>query len=218
MNNPMSNMTAKQRNFYIFCGVILVGWFVVRFMTNAAQQAAFFRQQAALAAQQRARAEAAARAVKTPAPAPPAVPTKPPVIVLTNLSNLEGTWLGSRILNENGLCTLRLELRPVPEKPDNYMGYSRFNCVPPPGLASLRGGGMLPKRLRENLNPVAIVLTGAPEDGALHFVLDKTVVVPGDGCETSSFTVTPFGTNRIAVEWHEGKCRGAQLLLDKNGR
>ena len=42
----MNNMTVKQRNFYIFCGVLVVGWFVVRFMTNAAQQAAFFRQQA----------------------------------------------------------------------------------------------------------------------------------------------------------------------------
>ena len=216
MNNPMNNMTTKQRNFYIFCGVLVVGWFVIRFMTNAAHQAAFFRQQAIQQAQQRARAEAAARAAAKP-PAP-AAPVRPPRDVLTNLSNLEGMWMGSRILNEQGLCSLRLELRPVPLKPDNYMGYSRFNCMPPPGLRSLGGGRILPKPLRDNLNPVAIVLTGAPEDGALHFTLDKTVVVPGDGCETSSFTVTPFGTNQIAVEWHEGKCRGAQLLLNKNGR
>jgi len=217
MNNPMSNLTKKQRNFYIFCAVLVVAWFVIRVMTNAAQQAAFFRQQAIRAAQMRAKAEAAqrqaaARASKAPAPA---APTKPPVFVLTNLSNLEGTWQGSRILNAQGLCTIRLELRPVPEKQDNYMGYSRFNCAPPPGVGPAR---FLPRTLRNNLNPVAIVMKGEPEDGALHFALDKTVVVPGDGCETSSFTVTPFGTNRIAVEWREGKCRGAQLLLDKNGR
>ena len=109
-------------------------------------------------------------------------------------------------------------MRPVPEKHDNYMGYTRFNCMAPPGLASLHAGRILPKPLRDNLNPVAIVLTGAPEDGALHFTLNKTLIVPGDGCETSSFTVTPFGTNQIAVEWHEGQCRGAQLLLNKNGR
>jgi hypothetical protein len=217
MNNPMNNLTVRQRNFYIFCGVLVVGWFVVRFMTNAAQQAAFFRQQAILVAQQRARADAAtrARASKTQAPALPAMPVKPPTFVLTNLSNLEGMWMGSRIMNQRGLCTLRLELRPILGKPDNYMGYSRLNCAAVPGVGPAR---FLPKPLRDNLNPVAIVLTGAPEDGALHFTLDKTVVVPGDGCETSAFTVTPFGTNKIAVEWHEGQCRGVQLLMDKNGR
>ena len=215
MNNPMNNITKKQRNFYIFCAVLVVGWFVIRVMTNAAQQAAFFRQQAIRAAQMRTKAEAAARAAKATAPAKPAPKGPPPVTVLTNLSNLEGTWQGSRILNAQGLCTIRLELRPVPDKQDNYMGYSRFNCVPPPGVGPAR---FLPRTLRNNLNPVAIVMKGEPEDGALRFALDKTVVVPGDGCETSSFTVTPFGTNRIAVEWREGKCRGAQLLLDKNGR
>jgi|SRR5579863_333798 len=218
MNNPMSNLTVKQRNFYIFCAVLVVGWFVIRFMTNAAQQAAFFRQQAIQQAQQRARAEAAQRQAAARAlqnPAPPAAPSKPPTIVLTNLSNLEGMWMGSRIMNQRGLCTLRLELRPVPQKPDNYMGYSRLNCGPVPGVGPAR---FLPRPLRDNLNPVAIVLTGTPEDGALHFTLDKTVVVPGDGCETSSFTVTPFGTNKVAVEWHEGECRGVQLLMDKNGR
>jgi hypothetical protein len=86
MTNPMNNLTTKQRNFYIFCGVLIVGWFVIRFMTNAAHQAAFFRQQAIQQAQQRARAEAAARAAAKP-PAP-AVPGRPPLSVLTNLSNL----------------------------------------------------------------------------------------------------------------------------------
>jgi len=213
--NPMNNLTVRQRNFYIFCGVLVVGWFVVRFMTNAAQQAAFFRQQAILAAQQRARATAAPKA---PAPALPAVPVKPPTFVLTNLSNLEGMWMGQRLLNANGMCTLRLEMRPIPDKPDNYKGYARLNCLPPAGLVSLRGGRVLPKQQRDNLNPVAMVLTGTPEDGALRFMLDKTVVAPNDDCETTEFTVTPFGTNQVALEWHEGKCRGTQLLLGKNGR
>ena len=77
---------------------------------------------------------------------------------------------------------------------------------------------MLPKQQRDNLNPVAMVLTGVPEDGALHFTLDKTVVSPNDDCETTEFNVTPFGTNQVAVEWREGKCRGTQLILNKNGR
>lgn len=216
MNNPMNNLTAKQRKFYIFCGVLIVGWFVIRYMTNAAHQAAFFRQQAIQQAQQRARAEAAARAAAKP-PAP-AVPGRPPLSVLTNLSNLEGMWMGQRLLNANGLCTMRLELRPIPDAKDNYKGYARLNCMPPPGLVSLRGGRVLPKQQRDNLNPVAMVLTGTPEDSALHFTLDKTVVAPNDDCQTTEFTVTPFGTNQVALEWHEGVCRGTQLLLGKNGR
>jgi len=208
-----NQLTAKQKKALLICLGVVVASYAVKWVITAAQQAEFQRQ-AFLAAQQRAKAKANA-APKVPTPAPPAVPGRPPTIVLTNLSNLEGMWMGSRIMNQRGLCTLRLELRPVPQKPDNYMGYSRLNCAPVPGVGPAR---FLPKPLRDNLNPVAIVLTGAPEDGALHFTLDKTVVVPGDGCETSAFTVTPFGTNKIAVEWHEGQCRGVQLLMDKNGR
>jgi hypothetical protein len=212
MNNPISNLTTKQRNFYIFCGAIVVLWFVVRFMNNAAQQAAYYREQAIRAAQQRARAN-------TPPPAPKAPKQgKIPVVVLTDLSNLSGTWMGQRLLNQSGMCTLRLEMRSVPQKPEDYKGYARLNCMPPAGLTSLRGGRVLPKQQRENLNPVAMVLTGVPEDGALHFTLDKTVVTPNDDCETTEFNVTPFGTNQIAVEWREGKCRGTQLILNKNGR
>ena len=208
-----NQLTAKQKKALLICLGVVVASYAVKWVITAAQQAAFQRQ-AFLAAQMRAKAKANA-APKTPAPELPAVPVKPPTVVLTNLSNLEGMWMGSRIMNQRGLCTLRLELRPVPQKPDNYMGYSRLNCAPVPGVGPAR---FLPRPLRDNLNPVAIVLTGAPEDGALHFSLDKTVVVPGDGCETSAFTVTPFGTNKIAVEWHEGQCRGVQLLMDKNGR
>ncbi len=212
MNNPMSNLTTKQRNFYIFCGAIVVLWFVVRFMNNAAQQAAYYQQQAIRAAQQRAKAN-------TPPPAPKAPkPTKIPNLVLTDLSNLSGSWMGQRLLNQSGMCTLRLEMRPVPQKPEDYKGYARLNCMPPAGLVSLRGGRVLPKQQRDNLNLVAMVLTGVPEDGSLHFVLDKTVVTPNDDCETTEFNVTPFGTNQVAVEWREGKCRGTQLILNKNGR
>ena len=50
-----------------------------------------------------------------------------------------------------------------------------LNLQPPAGplTAKLRGGQVLPKQQRENLNPVAMVLTGGPEDGALHFTLGE---------------------------------------------
>ncbi|MBV9505023.1 MAG: hypothetical protein JO323_08480 [Acidobacteriia bacterium] len=178
----MSNLTTKQRNFYIFCGAIVVLWFVVRFMNNAAQRAAYYREQAIRAAQQRARANTPPPAPKTPKQG------KIPAVVLTDLSNLSGAWMGQRLLNQNGMCTLRLEMRSLPQKPEDYKGYARLNCMPPAGLGSLRGGRVLPRQQRENLNPVAMVLTGVPEDGSLHFTLDKTVVAPNDDCETTDLT------------------------------
>ena len=214
-----NQLTAKQKKALFICVSIIAASYAVKWVYTAAQQAAFLQRQAAMrAAQQRAFANALAARGSTPAVKVPPRMGPPPVFVLTNLSNLEGMWMGQRLLNASGLCTMRLELRPIADAKDNYKGYARLNCMPPPGLVSLRGGRVLPRQLRENLNPVAMVLTGTPQDGALHFTLDKTVVAPNDDCETSEFVITPFGTNQVALEWHEGKCRGTQLILGKNGR
>ena len=213
-----TKLTAKQRKALLICLAIVVASYILKWIYDAAQQAAWLQQQQNIRAAQ-ARANAARNAQKKDsANAKPGKPKLPPRIVVTDLTNLEGTWFGQRLLNASGMCTLRLELRPVPDTPGNYKGYSRLNCMPPAGVTSLRGGRVLPKQQRENLNPVAMVLTGTPEDGALHFTLDKTVVAPNDDCETTEFVVTPFGTNQVALEWHEGKCRGTQLILGKNGR
>ena len=218
MNNKL---TDKQKKALLICAGLFVASYIVRWFVTSAQQAAYFQQQANMAAQ--ARANAARNAQKENAQSQNAKGQGkqgklPPRVVLTDLSNLSGTWMGQRLLSQSGMCTLRLELRSVPQKPEDYKGYARLNCMPPAGLTSLRGGRVLPKQQRDNLNPVAMVLTGVPEDGALHFTLDTTVVAPNDDCETTEFNVTPFGTNQVAVEWREGKCRGTQLILAKNGR
>lgn len=217
MNNKL---TDKQKKALLICAGLFIASYIVKWLVTSAQQAAYFQQQAILAQQ---RANAARNAQKQNAQTQNdkgqgKQDKLPPRVVLTDLSNLSGTWFGQRLLNASGMCTLRLELRPVPQKPEDYKGYARLNCMPPAGLTSLRGGRVLPKQQRDNLNPVAMVLTGVPEDGALHFTLDQTVVAPNDDCETTEFNVTPFGTNQVAVEWREGKCRGTQLILNKNGR
>jgi hypothetical protein len=217
MNNKL---TDKQKKALLICVGLVVASYIVKWLVTSAQQAAYFQQQAILAQQ---RANAARNAQKQNAQTQNdkgqgKQGKLPPRVVLTDLSNLSGTWFGQRLLSQSGMCTLRLELRPVAQKPEDYKGYARLNCMPPAGLTSLRGGRVLPKPQRDNLNPVAMVLTGVPEDGALHFTLDQTVVAPNDDCETTEFNVTPFGTNQVAVEWREGKCRGTQLILNKNGR
>lgn len=155
MNNKL---TQKQKKILLICLGIVVASYVVKWVYTAAQQAAFLQQQANRAAQQRAKAKAdAAGRGSTPTVKLPPKPGLPPVTVLTDLSNLSGMWMGQRLLNANGLCTMRLEMRPILETPQNYKGYARLNCMPPPGLVSLRGGRVLPRQQRENLNPVAMV-------------------------------------------------------------
>jgi hypothetical protein len=220
------NMTVKQRKFYIFCGVIVVAWFVIRVMSNAAQQAAFYRQQAARAAQQRAKAEADAKAkAKAKAEkdaaaakaAGSATASLPPATVLTNLSNLTGTWKGQGALTGHGFCTLRLELREVHEKPGNYTGYSTLSCLSVSVLMTPKARNKA-SALKNRLSPAASVLTGEPENGSIRFHVDQTVNTDVNGCAATSFTATPFGTNRISVQWQEGSCQGGQILLGKAGR
>jgi hypothetical protein len=213
-----TKLTDKQKKALLICAGLFVASYVVKWLITSAQQAAFYQQQAIIAAQQRAAAAAAAKAQKQNA-APPAAKAKQgnPRFLLTDLTNLAGAWRGQRLLARKGMCTLNLELRNVPEKPEDYKAYAQFHCMPAAGIPSLYGGRVLPKQQRDNLNPAAMVLTGVPEEGSIHFTVDKTVVTAADDCETTDFSVTPFGTNQVAVEWREGICRGTQLILAKNG-
>ena len=68
------------------------------------------------------------------------------------------------------------------------------------------------------MNPAAAILTGTPENGSLHFRVDKTVGADVDGCAATSFTAMPFGTNKIAVQWQDGSCQGGQIVLNKSDR
>jgi hypothetical protein len=210
VNNRWSGLPPKQRQFAIFCGAILLLCYVVHLINNAGRQAAYYRQQALRAAQQR------AKAAPRP-PAPPPAPWRPKG--LTTLANLSGTWKGQNIVTGIGFCTQTLELRDTDAPPGNYTGYSTLSCIAPPNLWQLhRGPRMLPPKLREEMHPTAIMLNGAPENGAVHFRIDKSVVAAADGCDTTAFKVTPFGTNRIAVAWQDGICDGGQILLDRIGR
>ena len=97
------------------------------------------------------------------------------------------------------------------------IAYSTLSCMAPPSLWGLKGGQLLPPRMRDEMLPTAITLQGTPENGAIRFQVDKTVVSPMSGCATTSFMVTPFGTNRVAAQWREGLCQGGQILMARIG-
>ena len=146
-----------------------------------------------------------------------AITRLPPAVVLTSLANLTGTWKGQGALTGHGLCDLRLELRETHEAPGHYTGYSALSCLNIAPLMTPRARNRA-SGMQNRLNPAASILTGVPEDGSIRFHVDKTINADINGCAATSFTATPFGTNRISVQWQEGSCQGGQIILGKNGR
>lgn len=206
----MTKLTKQQQKALLIALGVIVASYVVRWLYTSAQELANRQQQIRLAQQ---RAKAPARVPVTPQPAKPSRPVSP---FVTTLSNLSGFWKGQNLVAGQGFCTLALELREM-ETPANYTAYSTLSCMAPPSLWGLKGGQLLPPRMRDEMLPTAITLQGMPENGVIRFQVDKTVVSPMSRCATTSFTVTPFGTNRIAAEWHEGLCQGGQILMARIG-
>lgn len=207
------DMTKQQRNFFLACGALVAGWWTIASIHDAYMREKYFRMQQARAAQQRARAKAKAAAPGTQGTAPA---IHPPAPGLTNITNLSGTWRGQGAIRNRALCTLKLELRDSQGSPGNYAGYSTLSCLNAGQLSALKGHGLL--RMRGPFTPAAVILNGTPENGSIRFRVDKTVSADADGCELSGFTATPFGTNKIAVQWQEGSCAGGEILLDRSGR
>ena len=72
--------------------------------------------------------------------------------------------------------------------------------------------------LLNRMDPDSAILTGTLQDGAIHFRADKTIGTDINGCAVSSFTLTPFGANRLAAEWAAGSCQGGHMVLAKAPR
>lgn len=213
-------MTTKQRNFLILCGALLFAYYVARSVYSTMQQMAWQRQQVQRAAEQRARArekEKQDKEKKAAAAAAAATPPPPKFSPLTTVSNLTGTWQGQGAMSGRGLCTLKLELRETENAPGHYTGYSTLACRNDPALMQPRARNRA-FALRNRMDPAASVLTGAPENGSIRFHVEKTISADANGCAATSFTATPFGTNKIAVQWQEGSCQGGEILLSRTGK
>jgi hypothetical protein len=72
--------------------------------------------------------------------------------------------------------------------------------------------------LLNRMDPDAAILTGTMQDGAIHFKTDKNIGTDINGCSVSAFTLTPFGSNRLAAEWQAGSCEGGHMVLAKAPR
>jgi hypothetical protein len=204
-------MDKKQRNFLLLCGAIFAAYYVEHTREESARQAAYYRQQAIRAAQQRARANA-------PAPPPRGAPPTihgPAVAAPQPLSpgTLSGVWQGRTAITGRGLCTLKVELHE--NASGHYLGYSSLACANYAPLMSPQDRGNNAAAVLNRMNPAEAILSGAMESGSIRFHVDKTIGASANGCAVTSFTLTPFGSNQLAAEWQEGGCEGGHVILQK---
>lgn len=111
-----------------------------------------------------------------------------------------------------GLCFAHLELRDDPDIKDKVRGYAAIICVPAGGL-SPRGG--IVKNALNHTDPEAATLSGAVENDTVPLQVEKIVGADADGCEIGGVTLTPFGNNKLAVEWTEPTCAGGHFIAQK---
>jgi hypothetical protein len=222
-------MTTKQRNFYIICGAVIVAWYGYGFIANTERQMEFRHQQAIRAQQrQQAKPKPATPTAKAPAttagakPLPAPNPSAGTTAVAGTphppapFARLAGIWRGQAALEGRGICGLRFEL--IPKTPDTFSGFSSFTCATIAPLMSAKTRANRKSALLNRMDPDSAILTGTLQDGAIHFHADKTIGTDINGCAVTSFTLTPFGANRLAAEWQAGQCQGGHMVLAKAPR
>jgi hypothetical protein len=208
------NITPQQRKLLWICVGVFVASYVFRSVMDSARQAAYYRQQAIRAAQQRAYAKAHPPAPARVSPTPVVPGTKIPPVATPRASRqpdtLSGTWRGSTAITGRGICTLTIELHEG--APGSFTGYSTLGCGNFAPLMAAQDRNAAAATLNR-MSPAEAILSGAMESGAIHFKVDKTIGANSNGCAATSFTLTPFGDKRLAAEWIEGSC--GHVMLQK---
>ena len=152
--------------------------------------------------------------------APPPAPPDPAVLQTqadaAQFNKLMGDWSGGATLPQ-GMCRLALQLRPIPDEPAHYSGYSTMTCNPTLVLLSER----VPKQQRDidlakAMTPTSTIMSGAVENNAIVFHIDTNIGMPIGGCAITGFTVSPFA-DQVAAQWQTGNspCQGGQMVLNR---
>jgi len=200
-------MNPKQKKFLWIAGIAVAVFYFAPTFINSARRAAYLRQQEA------------ARMAKPPAQQSSPLPAAGDASSSTSFENLPGVWQGVGPLPGQGFCNLRLELRKNTQQPERFSGFPVLVCMPVMPGSVQRGatGLVLPQ-----MSPLSAVLTGTGKDGSIVFSVDKVIGRTANGCALTSLSVTPFGTDQIAVEWQEGNCdtqqQPGQILLRRTGK
>lgn len=129
-----------------------------------------------------------------------------------SLSYLGGIWMGaSGTSREDGLCNLKLEIRPRPES--TFAGFATLTCVP---LSQPRNTSAPLAILLQRI-PRSVILTGIPGNGEVAFHVEKLIGFSAE-CPMTVLEVTPFGSSQLAAEWKNGACDGGQIVMSRAGQ
>jgi hypothetical protein len=143
-------------------------------------------------------------------PPPPPAPMSPEDELNAQAVKMTGDWLGAGILQNRGLCRIGLQIRPAPDKPGNYTGYSTTSCNP--SLALLGHAATRENMAKDTINamtPTSVIMTGAAEGGEIVFHISEAIGTPTNSCPMTGFKASPFG-EQVAVQWQAEPCKGGR--------
>ena len=151
----------------------------------------------------------------------PPAPTPTPVAVPSpdaQFTKLTGIWTGTAVMSDSNFCQVRLELQASPDLPRLYTGYSSMSCGPLIALASnIANKSHLPPNTIRDMAPVSTVLSGPAKDGAIRLMLQQSITTNPDGCQPTSYTLTPFAEG-LGSKFDRGTCQGGQLVMHRAPR
>jgi len=214
-------MNPNQKKLIWIAGIAVAVIYFAPSFINSYRREAFIREQNAARVANMQAVKPPAAKTGSPLPASGAAPASAAVLTTADspatpnaspqIDSVVGTWVGVGLLPKYGNCNLRLELRRTIE-PGKFSGYPVLACMPL-ALATSRNG------MLAQFSPASAVLSGSAENGVVGFSVDKMISKGQGACAFTSFTVTPFGTDQIAVEWtEEESCPGGQMLLRRTGK
>jgi len=202
------NITKKQKQALWLIALVLAVLYYAPSVIMSVRQMAYVSQQAALrqaAPQQAAQHPPLPKAKGDEANGTAAVPESP-----VSPGTLSGFWQGSGTVPDKGrICSLHLELREDGQPQGPITGYPSLSCVTFGGRPNVNP--LAP--MMSKLDPVTAVMTGMwDKSGSLHFSIVKSLAA-SDSCPITGFTLTPFGTNAVTVEYQEGTCQSGNMVL-----
>jgi hypothetical protein len=202
----------KDKKVIWICLGILAGLYCIRSLVLSYMQARAYQQavqavQAQRAAAAKAWADAQKEAQKKAASGPVVDPV--PIVYMGNFAG------NALLLPKRGMCIVTLMVSPVPGNAAQVQGYSSLRCTPP--MEEITKDGVYAMQMAADLNQASTIMTGAMEDGKLHFKVTQSIGVDRSvaNCPMTSATATPFATG-IAFDWKEdGECGGGQMILNR---
>lgn len=213
------NTTNNKRKWWLIGAALVVLYFAPSAVRSFREAQAYQQRMRAISAQaQNAPTGMRGPVATVPQPGAVSVSQSSGVVPPATPSRLVGMWVNSQAQASGELCTANLEIRDKGEAQVN--GYLKLLCYPTMAYFAKRHEPVNTQTvLMKELNPMAAILSGSVKDGVVAFNVDKVVGTQEDGCGLTAFTVTPFGSDEIAVEWQRGgACPAGEMTLTRQGR